>query len=127
MTESDKPAPLTAEEAIAGFLLWFRDSRFYDSPEDAARGLLRRLSQEGYEVRHRDAKETTDHLICTICKIYPCVCPDDREEAERLRHRVPALEQRHPPGCPDPDWCAGNAVCYWGCTRGPYDDLCEDE
>ena len=22
---------------------------------------------------------------------------------------------RHPPGCPDVDWCAGNGVCYWGC------------
>ncbi len=34
--------------------------------------------------------------------------------------RVPALEQRHPPGCPDPDWCAGNNVCYWRCSV-PFD------
>jgi hypothetical protein len=27
----------------------------------------------------------------------------------------PSLEQRHPPGCPDPEWCRGNG-CYWRCT-----------
>ena len=34
---------------------------------------------------------------------------------------VPALTQRHPPGCPDADWCRGNNVCYWSCK----DDGCE--
>jgi hypothetical protein len=32
--------------------------------------------------------------------------------------RVPAIDQRFPPrGCPDPDWCRGNNVCYWDCSR----------
>jgi hypothetical protein len=45
---TDLPAPpRTPEAAIAGFLLWFRDTRFYDSPEDAAQGLLRRLAPGG--------------------------------------------------------------------------------
>lgn len=30
--------------------------------------------------------------------------------------KIPADEQRYPPGCPDPDWCAGNRVCYWDCN-----------
>jgi hypothetical protein len=44
-----------------------------------------------------------------------------------IRRRVPALERRYPPGCPDPDWCGGNNVCYWDCLRGPYDDLDESD
>ena len=36
--------------------------------------------------------------------------------------RVPALKQSHPPGCPDPDWCAGNGVCYWDCTGRQADE-----
>ena len=24
---------------------------------------------------------------------------------------------RHPPGCPDGDWCNGNGVCYWRCDE----------
>lgn len=26
----------------------------------------------------------------------------------------PSLEQRHPPGCPDAEWCRGNG-CWWKC------------
>jgi hypothetical protein len=29
---------------------------------------------------------------------------------------------RHPPGCPDSDWCSGNGVCYWDC-QGTEDDI----
>jgi hypothetical protein len=36
-----------------------------------------------------------------------------------LTGRIPAHKRRYPPGCPDPDWCAGNNVCYWECSRGP--------
>jgi len=39
------------------------------------------------------------------------------EMSARPGYRVPALERRYPPGCPDPDWCAGNNVCYWECIR----------
>jgi hypothetical protein len=42
-------------------------------------------------------------------------------------HSIPACEQRYPPGCPDPDWCSGNGLCYWNCTAGPDDDLIEAE
>ncbi len=28
---------------------------------------------------------------------------------------IPADHRRHPPGCPDPDWCRGNRECYWTC------------
>lgn len=34
----------------------------------------------------------------------------------RLGTGIPADAMRHPPGCPDPDWCAGNRSCYWRCT-----------
>jgi hypothetical protein len=39
-----------------------------------------------------------------------------------MTRRNPALEQRHPPGCPDPDWCRGNG-CYWDCLADPDADL----
>ena len=29
--------------------------------------------------------------------------------------RIPADERRHPPGCPDADWCRGNRACWWDC------------
>ena len=28
----------------------------------------------------------------------------------------PYQKWRHPPGCPDGDWCRGNRVCYWRCA-----------
>jgi hypothetical protein len=28
----------------------------------------------------------------------------------------PYRRWRYPPGCPDPDWCSGNGVCYWRCN-----------
>lgn len=34
----------------------------------------------------------------------------------------PYQRWRHPPGCPDSDWCAGNGVCYWDCQAGPGGD-----
>ena len=30
---------------------------------------------------------------------------------------------RHPPGCPDSDWCSGHGVCYWDCQGDPDADL----
>lgn len=39
--------------------------------------------------------------------------------------RAPILKPyqrwRHPPGCPDADWCSGNGLCYWNC-EGPEDE-----
>lgn len=51
--------------------------------------------------------------------------PEEAERPMRPRRRVPALERRHPPGCPDADWCAGNGVCYWDCL-GMDDDEWEE-
>ena len=49
------------------------------------------------------------------------------EMSARPGYRVPALERRYPPGCPDPDWCAGNNVCYLGMyARGPDLDAAPD-
>ncbi len=31
------------------------------------------------------------------------------------RKPIPAQLHRYPGGCPDPDWCLGNAVCHWKC------------
>ena len=31
----------------------------------------------------------------------------------------PYTRWRHPPGCPDSDWCRGNGVCYWDCQADP--------
>jgi len=36
---------------------------------------------------------------------------------------VPADGTRYPTGCPDPDWCRGNRVCYWRCQADPDEDL----
>lgn len=35
---------------------------------------------------------------------------------EPWRDFLPIDFWRHPPGCPDGDWCAGNRICYWRCT-----------
>jgi hypothetical protein len=35
----------------------------------------------------------------------------------------PYVRWRHPPGCPDSDWCSGNGVCYWRCQDDGQDDL----
>jgi len=32
-----------------------------------------------------------------------------------LRAEAAAATRRHPPGCPDPDWCRGNRECRWDC------------
>jgi hypothetical protein len=33
----------------------------------------------------------------------------------------PYQRWRHPPGCPDSDWCSGNGMCYWDCQEdGSY-------
>lgn len=34
----------------------------------------------------------------------------------------PYRRWRHPPGCPDSDWCSGNGVCYWDCQGDPDAD-----
>lgn len=34
----------------------------------------------------------------------------------------PYQRWRHPPGCPDADWCSGNGVCHWDCQGS--DDTC---
>lgn len=34
---------------------------------------------------------------------------------------IPADRQRHPSGCPDPDWCSGNRICYWNCRNDGRD------
>jgi hypothetical protein len=50
----------------------------------------------------------------------------DAERAETARQRIPANRMRHPPGCPDADWCRGNGVCYWDCAEtrhDPADDI----
>jgi hypothetical protein len=36
---------------------------------------------------------------------------------------IPADDRRDPPGCPDPDWCRGNRLCYWHCKARPDDVL----
>ncbi len=33
----------------------------------------------------------------------------------------PYQRWRHPPGCPDVDWCYGNKVCYWHCQAHECD------
>ena len=44
------------------------------------------------------------------------------EGAQRARPAsappLPYQRWRHPPGCPDGDWCRGNGVCYWDCHEG---------
>lgn len=56
------------------------------------------------------------------------MAPEPDADRRPPRSRVPAFERRYPPGCPDPDWCAGNGVCYWCCDRSPDDEgLWEDE
>lgn len=37
---------------------------------------------------------------------------------------IPADSRRYPVGCPDPDWCRGNRLCYWDCTADP-DEIIE--
>lgn len=44
---------------------------------------------------------------------------DDRRAATAGK---PWLRHRHPPGCPDGDFCAGNGVCFWGCVDDGLDD-----
>jgi hypothetical protein len=43
----------------------------------------------------------------------------DREKMAKLLDECmsppPYKRWRHPPGCPDADWCSGNSVCYWHC------------
>lgn len=39
---------------------------------------------------------------------------------------IPADTIRHPSGCPDPDWCVGNRVCYWDC-RGEFGGIPEED
>lgn len=48
---------------------------------------------------------------------------DDRKNAET----IPADSERHPAGCPDPDWCRGNRCCYWRCVHDGDEDWSEDE
>jgi hypothetical protein len=36
--------------------------------------------------------------------------------------KTPADLQRYPPGCPDPDWCSGNRVCYWACETAGWEE-----
>lgn len=31
----------------------------------------------------------------------------------------PYRRWRHPPGCPDSDWCSGNGCCFWDCQGDP--------
>jgi len=31
----------------------------------------------------------------------------------------PYKRWRHPPGCPDSDWCSGNSICFWDCQGDP--------
>ena len=31
----------------------------------------------------------------------------------------PFKRWRHPPGCPDSDWCSGNNDCFWDCQGDP--------
>jgi hypothetical protein len=59
--------------------------------------------------------------------------PDEAymEECERQSQApvVPKPYERwkHPPGCPDGDWCRGNGVCYWDCQAdGSYWDCQAD-
>lgn len=39
----------SAEDAIAHFLLWFSSAR-YETPNEAAQALMRRLALEGYRI-----------------------------------------------------------------------------
>jgi len=41
--------------------------------------------------------------------------PQATPEPTAKREPIPADLTRHPPGCPDPDWCSGNGLCYWDC------------
>lgn len=44
-------------------------------------------------------------------------------EDDRQAKLKPYQRERHPPGCPDSDWCSGNGVCYWNCEcDGDSDD-----
>lgn len=35
---------------------------------------------------------------------------------------VPAMRERYPAGCPDPDYCCGNGRCFWACVYGEEDE-----
>jgi hypothetical protein len=37
------------------------------------------------------------------------------ELCEAVASLKPYERYRHPPGCPDVDWCAGNGICRWDC------------
>jgi hypothetical protein len=41
-----------------------------------------------------------------------------KEQAEAApKPKIPAMASRHPPGCPDPDFCRGNGICHWDCKE----------
>lgn len=44
-----------------------------------------------------------------------------RSHAPGAAADIPADKQRHPFGCPDPEWCRGNRLCYWHCNAEPDD------
>jgi hypothetical protein len=35
----------------------------------------------------------------------------------------PYRRWRHPPGCPDSDWCSGNDACFWRCQGDPDEGI----
>jgi hypothetical protein len=50
--------------------------------------------------------------------------PDRLARLAPAAARIPADERRHPPGCPDADWCRGNRACWWDC-QGRLSDAAE--
>lgn len=54
-----------------------------------------------------------------IAASVPAVVNVTCDRPERRSPKIPADEQRYPYGCPDPEWCRGNRLCYWKCQADP--------
>ena len=72
-----------------------------------------------------------DVLTREPCEVYEWSLHHWQREIARLstpgpNERAPRWgaimgRRRHPPGCPDADWCRNNGVCWWDCQgrEGP--------